>query len=78
MNFISFIIGLVIFCLVLGAILWIGFYVVLPLVIAAAVISFIASLARKWTHPKEKSTIYHFQKNKQNQVIDVEFEEIKE
>lgn len=78
MNFISFVIGLVIFCFVLAAVLWIGFYVVLPLVILAAAISFVVSLTRKWTHPKEKNTSYHFQKNKQNQVIDVEFEEIKE
>ena len=78
MNIIAFFVALVIFCFILAAIFWIGFYIVLPIVLMAFLLSGASSLLKKFMSGPDKQPHAVKQKNQQNQVIDVEFEEIKE
>ncbi len=65
--------------LMLLAAMWVGFYIVLPLVLLFILGSAITSLLSVFM-PKEnkKHSQTHTRKMHQNQVIDVDFEEIKE
>lgn len=78
MNLIAFIIALFIFCLILAGIFWIGFYVVLPIVLVCVLLSAIGRVWQGCMPNVEKKHLGKNKKIKQNQVIDVEFEEIKE
>ena len=77
MNIISFVVGLVIFSLILAGIFWVSFYIVLPLVLLVLVISFGTSLIKNFIYSSEQREFRKNKKNIENQVIDVEFEEIK-
>ena len=78
MNIISLIILLVVFSLILVGVFWIGFYIVLPLILFAALISFGASLIKNFMSKLGQKPSENLKKVHQNQVIDVEFEEVKE
>lgn len=78
MNIISFVVWLIVFSLVLAGVFWIGFYIILPLILFAALISFGASLIKKFMPKFEQKSAENTKKIHQNQVIDVEFEEVKE
>lgn len=74
MKALSYIAGLAAFVLILLGIFWIGFYIVLPIVLLFVVVSFIVSLTKNFVPQKaHKSPSHHAQ----SRVIDVEFEEIK-
>ena len=65
--------------IILSAAFWIGIYVVLPLCLLGILGSVIASIVRAFI-PNRPQPVHHLnahQKNKENQIIDVEFEEIK-
>jgi len=74
MNILLFVLWIMIFALILAGVLWIGFYVVLPLVLLFLLISFISSLAKNLAPQQFRKAHKHQQKQ---HVIDVEFEEIK-
>ena len=78
MNIILMITALAMLCFCVLVALWIGVYVALPLALFFMLVSAIGSLVKVFIPQKSKkhTTSYH-QKNKENQIIDVEFEEIK-
>lgn len=78
MNLLTLIISMVVFVVILIAIFWVGIYVVLPVVLFLMLISALATLFGKFVPRKPvKTTQRNHQKIEENQVIDVEFEEIK-
>jgi len=78
MSAIAFFVALVVVCFVLAGIFWIGFYIVLPLVLLFVLVSAACALIDKFKLNSDLKNISKKQKNDKNQVIDVEFEEIKE
>ncbi len=78
MSVLALIISLFVFGIILIAIFWIGIYVVLPIVLFFTLVSAIVSLISGFVpEKKEKIHTIHHQKNEGNQIIDVEYEEIK-
>ncbi|MBQ4471697.1 MAG: hypothetical protein II942_00400 [Alphaproteobacteria bacterium] len=81
MSFLSALIisGFLLVC-VLAAI-WIGVYVVLPLFLIGLIVSAVVSIVRFFLpNPSQKTThnrVFEHQKSEKNQIIDVEFEEVK-
>ena len=77
MNILTLIASIGATCLIIMLALWIGVYIVLPLVLCMAFVSAVVALIRSFM-PKRHTDV-HSRKNKikHNQVIDVEFEEIK-
>ena len=78
MNYLSFIVGFVVFCALLAIIGWVSFYVILPLMLVGVLLSAVGTLLKKVTSEKTQRSSHIKQKTQQNQVIDVEFEEIKD
>ena len=78
MSLISTLIALFLLGAVLVTLFWVGFYVVLPIVLFFIVVSAVVSMVKKFTPQTAvpKSSQSH-QKNESNQIIDVEYEEIK-
>ena len=77
MSLISTIIAVGILAIIIVGIFWVGIYVVLPIVLFFMIISAIASLIRSFVPPRFQNRGHHIKKNEENQIIDVEFEEIK-
>ena len=77
MNLLSLIIGVIFFSLLVGAALWIGLYVVLPLALLFVFVSVMAALPRSFMPARSNRHVVSHSKSHQNQIIDVEFEEIK-
>ena len=81
MSFLSALIisGFLLVC-VLAAI-WIGVYVVLPLFLIGLIVSAVVSIVRFFLpNPAQKTMhkhVFEHQKSEKNQIIDVEFEEVK-
>ena len=78
MSVLSFLVCMILLSLVIAGLFWIGVYVVLPIVLLWIVVSFSSSIIKNFVSKSDKKEYINHQKNKQNQVIDVEFEEIKE
>ena len=78
MTLISTFIALCFLCIIIVALVWVGFYVVFPIVLFFMVVSAIGSLIKEFM-PCKKTTYSreNLQKNDENQIIDVEYEEIK-
>ena len=81
MSFISALMigGFLVLCIV--AAIWIGVYILLPLFLIGLVVSAIISIVRLFI-PSSSSTahskhVFEHQKSEKNQIIDVEFEEVK-
>ena len=77
MNFLSFLIGVLIFSGLLVLAFWIGFYIVLPIVLIALIVSSISSLIKVFVPSSPKKQQRHYVLEKNNRIIDVEFEEIR-
>lgn len=78
MSLLGMMIGFFIFCVIVISILWVGIYVVLPVVLFFVLVSAIISLISQFVpEKKEKPHKTYHQKNEENQIIDVEYEEIK-
>ena len=60
---------------------WVGIYIALPVFLIFVLGSFVTSLVRAFAFKNEKIepfvTKTHHRKSKENQIIDVEYEEIK-
>lgn len=74
MNFLTLFLGIFFLAILLISAVWIGVYVVIPLILLFCVVSAVASLVRVFI-PKSRSAPHH--RVTKNTVIDVEFEEIK-
>ncbi len=78
MSILTLLISMVVFAVILISIFWVGIYVVLPIVLFFMLLSAIISLISGFVpDKKEKIHRVHHQKNQENQIIDVEYEEIK-
>ena len=78
MNILAMLIVFVFLFVAVLVALWVGVYVVLPIALLVAVVSAIGSLVKAFMPQKGRAnSTRHVQKNKENQIIDVEFEEIK-
>jgi len=78
MSILTLLISIVVFTVILVSIFWVGIYVVLPIVLFFMLLSAIISLISGFIpEKKEKPQKVHHQKNEENQIIDVEYEEIK-
>ncbi|MBQ3695755.1 MAG: hypothetical protein II938_02135 [Alphaproteobacteria bacterium] len=77
MSLISTIIAVGILIVIITAIFWVGIYVVLPVVLFFMIVSAVVSLIRSFVPPRFQSRGHHMKKSQENQIIDVEFEEIK-
>jgi len=75
MSFLTFLISLFVFAMILVAIFWVGIYVVLPVVLFFMLVSAIVSLIGSFSN--QKKVFKNQTKSAHNQVIDVEYEEIK-
>jgi len=77
MNLLTLLVSIGVTCLIIMLALWVGVYIVLPLVLCMAFVSAIVALVRSFMPKRHRNT--HSRKNKivHDQVIDVEFEEIK-
>ena len=72
------VLAIIFLAIILTAAFWIGLYVVLPLCLLGLLGSVIASIVRAFIPTKLKTAPHlHDQKIQENQIIDVEFEEIK-
>ena len=78
MSLLTLIMSTIVFAIIIVAIFWVGIYVVLPIVLFFMLVSAVVSLIRDFIPEKrEKRSKEYRQKNDKNQIIDVEFEEIK-
>ena len=78
MSILTLLISMVVFAVILISIFWVGIYVVLPIVLFFMLVSAIISLISGFMpDKKEKAQTAHHQKSEENQIIDVEYEEIK-
>ena len=78
MSLLTLIVSTIVFAIIIIAIFWVGIYVVLPIVLFFMLVSAVVSLIRDFIPEKrEKYSKEYHQKNDKNQIIDVEFEEIK-
>lgn len=78
MSLLTLLISVFVFAVILIAIFWVGIYVVLPVVLFFMLVSAVVSLVSRFVpEKKEKTHQVHHKKNEQNQIIDVEYEEIK-
>ena len=77
MNILTLLISIGVTCLIIMLAVWVGVYIVLPFVLCMAFVSAIVALVRSFMPKQHRGT--HSRKNKimRDQVIDVEFEEIK-
>lgn len=78
MSVFSFLMGMILLSLIIVGLFWVGIYVVLPIILLWIVVSFSSSIIKNFVSKPNKKEYINHQKIKQNQVIDVEFEEIKE
>jgi len=78
MSFLTFLISFFVFAMILIAIFWVGIYVVLPVVLFFMLVSAIVSLVGSFSNHKHgRSFFKNHTKQVRDQVIDVEYEEIK-
>ena len=77
MNILTLLVSVGVTCLIIMLALWVGIYIVLPLVLCMAFISAIVALIRSFMPKKQLGTAVKRNKSRNDQVIDVEFEEIK-
>ena len=75
MNLLSIVLGSVFLVLLITGMVFIGFYVVLPLILIGLICSALAALIKVFI-PEKSHKNHHFDRSS-DEVIDVEYEEIK-
>ena len=79
MTFLTVLLGAIFLILIVAGIVFVGFYVVLPIVLFCAICSAVGALIRMFMPQNkiQKRCARHPSQNQSDQIIDVEFEEIK-